>query len=88
MGASIAGQDVDTTLTVAELNHNGIYNDAPDVVTDVNHDGQVDAKDLKAIGVASNIVTVAFHINGQPPDRSVGQRSRRFVAATAAAGRE
>jgi opacity protein-like surface antigen len=69
VGAPIAGQDVDTTLTVAEvadLNHNGIYDDAPDVVTDVNHDGQVDAKDLRAIGVASNVVTVAFHINGAP----------------------
>ena len=69
VGAPIAGQDVDTTLTVAEvadLNHNGIYDDAPDVVTDINHDGQVDAKDLRAIGVASNIVTVNFHINGAP----------------------
>ncbi len=65
----IAGQNVDTTLTVAEianLNHDGIYNDAPDVVTDINHDGVVDAKDLRAIGVASNIVTVPFHINGAP----------------------
>jgi len=26
----------------------------------------LDAKDLKAIGVASNIVTVPFHINGAP----------------------
>jgi hypothetical protein len=69
VGAPIAGQNVDTVLTVAEvadLNHNGIYDDAPDVVTDVNHDGKVDAKDLKAIGVASNIVTVPFHINGAP----------------------
>jgi hypothetical protein len=69
VGAPIAGQDVDTTLTVAEvadLNHNGIYDDAPDVVTDVNRDGKVDANDLKAIGVASNIVTVPFHLNGAP----------------------
>jgi hypothetical protein len=69
VGAPIAGQNVDTVLTVAEiadLNHNGIYDDAPDVVTDVNYDGKVDAKDLKAIGVASNIVTVPFHINGAP----------------------
>lgn len=49
---------------VADLNHDGIFNDAPDVVTDVNHDGRVDAKDLKAMGVASNIVTVPFRING------------------------
>jgi len=69
VGAPIAGQNVDTTLTVAEvadLNHNGIFDDAPDVVPDVNHDGKVDAKDLRAIGVASNIVTVPFHINGAP----------------------
>lgn len=69
VGAPIAGQDVDTVLTVAEmadLNHNGIYDDAPDVITDVNHDGKVDANDLKATGVASNIVTVPFHINGAP----------------------
>jgi opacity protein-like surface antigen len=69
VGAPIAGQDVDTKLTVAvvaDLNHDGIFNDAPDVVTDVNADGVIDAKDLKAIGVASNIVTVPFHINGAP----------------------
>ncbi len=69
VGAPIAGQNVNTTLTVAEvadLNHNGIYDDAPNVVTDVNYDGKVDANDLKAIGVASNIVTVPFHINGAP----------------------
>jgi hypothetical protein len=67
VGAPIAGQDVNTTLTVAEvadLNHDGIFNDAPNVVPDVNHDGRVDAKDLQAMGVASNIVTVPFHING------------------------
>ena len=53
-----------TVAEVADLNHNGIYDDAPNVVTDVNYDGKVDANDLKAIGVASNIVTVPFHING------------------------
>ncbi len=69
VGAAIAGQNIDTELTVAEvadLNHNGIFDDAPDVVTDINKDGVVDAKDLKALGVASNIVTVPFHINGAP----------------------
>jgi hypothetical protein len=67
VGAPIAGQNVNTTLTVAvvdDLNHDGIYNDAPNVVTDVNHDGRIDAKDLRALGVASNIVTVPFRING------------------------
>ena len=56
-------------LTVAEvkdLNHDGIYNDAPDVVTDANGDGRIDARDLSSLGVASNIVRVPFHINADP----------------------
>ncbi len=67
VGKPIAGQNVNTTLTVAEMadrNHDGIYNDAPDVILDMNHDGRIDAKDLRALGVASNIVTVPFHISG------------------------
>ena len=69
VGKPIAGQDVDTTLTVAvidDLNHDGVYNDAPNVVPDLNHDGRVDADDLKLLGVASNIVTIPFRINGAP----------------------
>lgn len=69
VGADIAGQNVNSTLTVAvvdDLNHDGVYNDAPNVVNDLNHDGKVDARDLKAMGVASNIVTVPFHISGSP----------------------
>jgi hypothetical protein len=69
VGAAIAGQNVDTTLTVAvikDLNHDGIFNDAPNVVPDLNHDGRIDAADLKLLGVASNIVTVPFRINGAP----------------------
>lgn len=67
VGAPIAGQNIDTTLTVAvmaDLNQDGVYNDAPDVVPDANHDGAVNAKDLAALGVASNIETVRFRING------------------------
>ena len=67
VGAAIAGKDVDTTVTVAvvaDLNHDGIYNDAPNVVTDLNNDGVVNAKDIAVLGVASNIKTVDFHING------------------------
>ena len=67
VGAAIAGKDVDTTVTVAviaDLNKNGVYDDAPDVVKDMNGDGVIDAKDLKMIGVASNIKTVKFHLNG------------------------
>ena len=69
VGAAIAGQNVDTTLTVAviaDLNHDGIFNDAPNVVPDLNNDGRIDANDLKLLGVASNIVTVPFRINGDP----------------------
>ena len=69
VGAAIAGQNVNTTLTVAvidDLNHDGIFNDAPNVVTDLNKDGRIDAEDLKRLGVASNIVTVPFRINGAP----------------------
>src|SRR5882757_8682149 len=63
VGAPIAGQNIDTTLTVAvidDLDSNGIYDDAPNVVTDQNGDGIINAEDLKLIGVASNIVTVPF----------------------------
>lgn len=69
VGAPIAGQNVNTTLTVAvidDLNHDGIFNDAPNLVTDLNNDGRIDAQDLKILGVASNIVTVPFRINGDP----------------------
>ena len=69
VGAAIAGQNVDTTLTVAvidDLNHDGVFNDAPNVVPDLNNDGSVGADDLELLGVASNIVTVPFRINGAP----------------------
>jgi hypothetical protein len=69
VGAPIAGSNVDTVLTVAvveDLNHDGIYNDAPDVVTDANGDGRIDRRDLDALGVASNVVRVPFHISGDP----------------------
>jgi len=69
VGAPIAGTDIDTTLTVAvvkDLNHNGIYDDAPNVVTDQNGDGRINRVDLQKIGVASNIEMVHFHINGNP----------------------
>jgi hypothetical protein len=36
------------------------------VVPDVNGDGLINADDLKLLGVASNIVTVPFRINGAP----------------------
>jgi len=36
------------------------------VVPDLNNDGSVGADDLELLGVASNIVTVPFRINGAP----------------------
>lgn len=67
VGAPIAGTNVRSTLTVAvikDLNHNGIYDDAPNAITDQNGDGRVNRRDLRKIGVASNIETVDFRING------------------------
>jgi hypothetical protein len=55
-----------TTLRVAlvgDLNSNGVYDDAPDVVRDADSDGDVDDEDLKALGLASNVRTVRFFIN-------------------------
>jgi hypothetical protein len=69
VGAPVAGSGVDSVLTVAvvdDLDHDGIYNDAPDVVTDANRDGSVDRRDLRSLGVASNVVHVPFHISGDP----------------------
>lgn len=67
VGAPIAGADVDTVLTVAvidDLDGDGVFDDAPAVVPDANQDGVVDKHDLEQIGVASNIVTVPFHLDG------------------------
>lgn len=69
VGAPLFGIDTDTTVTiavVADLNHNGVYDDAPAAVPDLDHNGRIDANDLRKLGVASNIATVSFHINGNP----------------------
>jgi hypothetical protein len=66
VGAPSFGHNVRSVLRVAvaaDRNHDGIYNDAPAVVPDVNHDGRINAVDLKAYGIASNIVTVPFQIS-------------------------
>ena len=66
VGADIAGRGVKTVLTVAviaDLDKNGIFDDAPAVITDINGDGIIDKKDVKRIGVASNIVEVPFRIS-------------------------
>lgn len=66
VGAAGFGRNVHSVLRVAvaaDLNEDGIYNDAPAVVPDANGDGRINAVDLKAFGVASNIAVVPFQIN-------------------------
>lgn len=50
----------------ADKNGNGVFDDAPNVISDVNGDGIIDATDLAAFGIASNIVQVDFVINSNP----------------------
>ena len=66
VGAPSFGRNVHSVLRVAvaaDKNNDGIYNDAPAVVPDANRDGRINAIDLKAYGVASNIVAVPFQIS-------------------------
>jgi hypothetical protein len=65
VAAPLFGRNVGSVLRVAvaaDKNKDGIYNDAPAVVPDANHDGRINAIDLRAFGVASGIVTVPFRI--------------------------
>jgi len=66
VGAPSFGKNVHSVLRVAvaaDKNKDGIYNDAPAVVPDANHDGRINAIDLEAYGVASNIAVVPFEIH-------------------------
>jgi hypothetical protein len=66
VGAPSFGKNVRSVLRVAvaaDKNNDGIYNDAPAVVPDSNHDGRINAVDLKAFGIASNIAVVPFQIH-------------------------
>jgi hypothetical protein len=66
VGAPAFGTNVRSVLRVAvaaDKNKDGIYNDAPAVVPDANHDGRINAADLKAFGIASDIVAVPFRIS-------------------------
>jgi len=66
VGAPAFGKNVRSVLRVAvaaDKNKDGIYNDAPAIVTDANRDGRINAIDLKAYGVASDIVAVPFRIS-------------------------
>jgi hypothetical protein len=65
VGAPSFGKNVHSVLRVAvaaDKNKDGIYNDAPAVVPDANHDGRINAVDLEAYGIASNIAVVPFEI--------------------------
>ena len=66
VGAPLFGTDTKSKVFVAvadDLNGDGIYNDAPAVVPDANGDGKCNARDLKALGVVSNIAKAKFYIN-------------------------
>jgi hypothetical protein len=66
VGAPAFGKNVHSVLRVAvaaDKNKDGIYNDAPAIVPDANHDGRITALDLKAFGLASDIVSVPFQIS-------------------------
>jgi hypothetical protein len=66
VGAPAFGKNVRSVLRVAvaaDKNKDGIYNDAPATVPDANRDGRINAIDLKAFGVASDIVAVPFRIS-------------------------
>ncbi|HJR93904.1 MAG TPA: hypothetical protein VJ807_00600 [Gaiellaceae bacterium] len=66
VGAASFGRNISSVLRVAvaaDKNKDGIYNDAPATVPDSNRDGRINASDLKAFGVASDIVAVPFRIN-------------------------
>ena len=65
VGAPSFGKNVHSVLRVAvaaDRNKDGIYNDAPAVVPDSNHDGRINDVDLEAYGIASNIAVVPFEI--------------------------
>jgi hypothetical protein len=47
---------------VADLNHDGILNDAPDVIPDVNGDGHCSAVDIGALGLVSDVYKKEFFI--------------------------
>jgi hypothetical protein len=66
VGAANFGVDTKSRIYVAvaaDLNGDGIYNDAPAIVPDVNGDGMCNGWDLRAVGLASNVAKAAFYIN-------------------------
>lgn len=66
VGAPNFGVNTESTImaaVAADLNGDGIYNDAPAVVPDADGDGVCTKKDLRAFGLASNIAKAKFFIN-------------------------
>lgn len=66
VGAPNFGVNTDSTVlaaVAADLNGDGIYNDAPAAVPDADGNGVCDRKDLRAFGLASNIARARFFIN-------------------------
>jgi len=66
VGAPLFGQATKSKVFIAmaaDKNGDGIYNDAPASVPDINHDGKCNKRDLKAFGLASDVVKTKFYIN-------------------------
>jgi hypothetical protein len=66
ISAPLFGVHTRSTMFVAEaadLDHDGIHNDAPDVVEDSNHDNICNEADLKAVGLDSRVAEKQFFIN-------------------------
>lgn len=67
VGAPLFGVATKSKIYVAvadDLNGDGIYNDAPNVVPDVNGDGKCNKRDLLKLGLASKVEKTRFYING------------------------
>lgn len=65
VGAPLFGKG-DSKIYVAvaaDINQDGVLNDAPGVIPDADGNGICDKRDLKAFGVTSNIVKQKFFIN-------------------------
>lgn len=66
VGAPNFGVATESRIFVAvakDLNGDGIFNDAPGVVPDIDGNGVCDSRDLRAYGIASNIEAAEFYIN-------------------------
>jgi len=57
------GQTTIYVAIAADLNGDGIYNDAPNIVVDANGDGEINEFDLRAFGLASKVTIRQFYVN-------------------------